>query len=51
MKKEEVKLEERREEKASFEEMEKAEELGGAQDYLTGVGIGIGIVVGIVTLT
>ena len=34
-----------------YEEMETAEELGNAQDYLTGVGIGLGIVVGIVTLT
>lgn len=36
---------------ANFEEMEKVEEFGPAQDYLTGIGIGIGIVVGIVTLT
>ena len=34
-----------------FEEMEEAEELGNAQDYITGVGIGLGIVVGVVTLT
>lgn len=34
-----------------FEEMEQAEEFGPAQDYLTGISIGIGIVVGIVTLT
>ena len=34
-----------------YEEMETVEELGNTQDYLTGVGIGLGIVVGIVTLT
>lgn len=34
-----------------FEEMEQVEELGNAQDYITGVGIGLGIVVGVVTLT
>lgn len=34
-----------------YEEMESAEELGNTQDYLTGIGIGLGIVAGIVTLT
>ena len=34
-----------------YEEMESVEELGNTQDYLTGVGIGIGIVAGIVALT
>ena len=34
-----------------FEEMESVEELGNTKDYLTGVGVGVGIVVGIVALT
>ena len=35
----------------TFEEMEKVEEFGAAQDYITGASIGIGIVAAIVTLT
>jgi hypothetical protein len=38
-------------EDAKFEEMESAEEMGDAQDYLKGVGIGLGIVAGVVALT
>ena len=38
-------------ENTTFEEMEEAEELGDAQDYLKGVGIGLGIVVSVVALT
>lgn len=37
--------------KGQYEEMESVEELGNAKDYLTGVGIGVGIVVSIVTIT
>lgn len=39
------------EENVTFEEMEKVEEFGPAQDYITGISIGLGIVVGIVALT
>lgn len=42
---------ETKEKDVEFEEVENAEEMGDAQDYLTGVGIGIGIVVSIVTIT
>ena len=35
----------------TFEEMEKVEEFGAAQDYITGASIGIGIVAAIVALT
>lgn len=49
--KDEKKKNETKEQNIEFEEMEKAEELGGARDYLTGVGIGVGIVAGIVALT
>lgn len=38
-------------ETVAFEEVEKVEEFGPAQDYLKGLGIGVGIVVAIVTLT
>ena len=38
-------------ENTTFEEMENAEEMGDAQDYLKGVGIGLGIVAGVVALT
>ena len=44
-------LKELKECNAKFEEMENVEELGSARDYLTGVGIGVGIVAGIVALT
>lgn len=38
-------------ENVAFEEMEKVEEFGAAQDYITGVSIGIGIVAAVVALT
>ncbi|MBR6626788.1 MAG: hypothetical protein IKL04_02260 [Lachnospiraceae bacterium] len=38
------------EENVAFEEMEKAEEFGNVQDFLTGVGIGVGVVAGIVAI-
>ncbi len=37
-------------ENVAFEEMEKAEEFGDVADFLTGVGIGVGIVAGIITI-
>ena len=40
-----------KEKDVEFEEVENAEEMGNAQDYLTGVGIGVGIVVSVVALT
>jgi hypothetical protein len=42
---------ETKEKDVEFEEVENAEEMGNAQDYLTGVGIGVGIVVSVVALT
>ncbi len=35
----------------AFEEMERVEEFGAAQDYITGASIGIGIVAAVVVLT
>ena len=35
----------------AYEEMEKLEEFGAAQDYITGAIIGIGIVAAVVVLT
>lgn len=49
--KEEQKINETKEQNVAFEEMEQAEEFGSAQDYLTGIGIGITIVAGIITIT
>lgn len=48
---EDQKNNETKEQDVAFEEMEQAEEYGAAKDYLTGIGIGVGIVVGIVALT
>ena len=45
------KLNELENKEVEFEEVENAEVLGNAQDYLTGVGIGVGIVVSVVALT
>ena len=38
-------------ENVEFEEMEQAEELGDAKDFLTGVGVGVSIVAGIIAIT
>lgn len=48
--KDEKKKNDVKEQNIEFEEMESAEEFGRAQDYLTGVGIGVGIVAGVVTI-
>ncbi len=45
-KKMEVKVDENK-----YEEMESAEELGNTQDYLTGLGVGLGMVAAIVAIT
>ena len=37
-------------ENVAFEEMENAEEFGNVKDFLTGVGIGVGVVAGIVAI-
>lgn len=49
--KEKQKINETNEQNVAFEEMEQAEEYGASRDFLTGIGIGVGIVAGIVALT